>query len=194
MTISLDQLSHVPIGFDHEALSWEAQGIYHQPREPLHAWHHDGGIDERALETFLAPSRSARAQGKHIHRLAAFADPLTDYQRYQLNAAPYHQAAGEQLGWVDEQTALDLDMPDEDFWLLDQRVVLWLRYEAQELAAAVLITEPALVEYYRARLQHAWAQAGTVAAAWRRWPDLASERGQHDCYPRRSTQPLISPQ
>lgn len=138
----------VPANFVRSAFLWEAQSVYREPRFAYHQWR-DGRDYAKTLWHWLAPSRAAAQQGKTVTRVAAFADPLTEFQRWQLTVANIHEQAGEHLGGIDAERAIDLGLPGEDFWLLDDTTVVQLIYREQIVRGAVVLTDPADVAPYR---------------------------------------------
>jgi hypothetical protein len=117
---------------DYERSAWrlETQPIYTMPNE------------QRTLRMFLSGEprpewhnadwhesvRAIVATGKTIGRVRTVRQPLTDYQRYQLAwGIPNNISAGEDIRILD-LTDNNLGLPDQDFWLFDNSIVVHLNF------------------------------------------------------------------
>ncbi|MFD5000969.1 DUF6879 family protein [Streptomyces buecherae] len=70
----------------------------------------------------------AREAGKTIGRVRVVRRPLTDYQRYQFAwGIPGNIKAGEDIRVLD-LTDSDIRLPEQDFWLFDESIVVHLNY------------------------------------------------------------------
>ena len=87
-----------------------------QPR-PLRNVRTDRWLARIATDTILS--------GKQWTRVRVVDDPLTDYQRWQLNSYRESQAVGEQVLIARRAEVGDVG---PDFWLLDQRLVVVMHY------------------------------------------------------------------
>ena len=50
-------------------------------------------------------------EGKTVSRVRALAEPLSDYQRWMIWAAPWHAEAGEQIAYMTQRKAYTLGLP-----------------------------------------------------------------------------------
>ncbi|MFI9295357.1 DUF6879 family protein [Streptomyces gardneri] len=104
--------------------------------------------------------RAQTAQGKRIERVRIVDSPPTPGQLYLLDNAKRNCAVGEDIRNLSRAEAGELQLPDEDFWLFDSRLVAKLRFdEADNLVDAELITEPAEVVRYAMVRDAAWHHA-----------------------------------
>lgn len=70
------------------------------------------------------------AQGKTVRRVRVLAEPPSDYQRWELWAAPWHAAAGEQIRYITRSRAAAIGLPlDEDWWLYDDDRLVIMRFD-----------------------------------------------------------------
>ena len=90
-------------------------------------------------------------EGKRVGRVRILAEPPTDYQRWELWAAPWHAQAGEQIGYLIRSRANALGLPTGyDWWLLDEQAVIVMRFdEAGRIAGKDLVIDPGMVADHR---------------------------------------------
>lgn len=109
------------------AWRWECQGIY---------------CDQ-------APARERVPDGVDVARVWVLTDPLTESQHRQLDALPERMACGERIGVVSEARAVELDLPDHDFWIVDDEYVIVVNYRDHLCVGATAVVDPAVVAQYR---------------------------------------------
>lgn len=87
------------------------------------------------------------AEGKTVSRVRLLSEPPTDYQRWEMWAAPWHSHAGERIGYMPRSRAEQLGiLLTHDWWLLDdERVIAMWFTNAGEVSDRELITEPGTV-------------------------------------------------
>lgn len=99
---------------------------------------------------WLEEIASLAAAGKTVGRVRVVDEPPTDYQRWEMWAAPWHSRAGERIGYMPRSRAVEVGLPlDHDWWLLDdERVIaMWFTSDG-EISGRELITEPGAVARY----------------------------------------------
>lgn len=85
--------------------------------------------------------------GKRVGRVRVADRPMTTEQRFLLDYARHNAAVGEDIRYLWRKDAADL--PAEDFWIFDSRLVALLHFDdADEIVNIELITEPAEVVRY----------------------------------------------
>jgi hypothetical protein len=91
------------------------------------------------------------AQGKQIGRVRICSEPPSDYQRWELWAAPWHARAGERIGYLPRSHAARIGLPaSPDWWLLDdERLILMWFTEDGEIDRKLLVTDPEVVAQHR---------------------------------------------
>ncbi|MCX4688218.1 hypothetical protein OG401_28650 [Kitasatospora purpeofusca] len=96
--------------------------------------------------------RDHRTAGRTMTRAKLVRLPLTDYSRYLFEwCIPGNVAAGEDYRIVDVTTQ-DLDLPDQDFWLFDESVVVHMNYRPDGTQInRTLIENPDISKYLRWR-------------------------------------------
>ena len=99
------------------------------------------------------------AEGKTISRVRVVDEPPSDYQRWEIWAAPWHSRAGERIGYISRTRAMRAMLPlwlGEDWWLLDDERVIRMQF-----------TEDGAIEDRRA------SDDPAVVARYIEWRDLA---------------------
>ncbi|MFB4424163.1 DUF6879 family protein [Streptomyces sp. QL37] len=82
--------------------------------------------------------------GKTVGRVRIADNPLTTEQRFLLDYTRHNAAVGEDIRYLWRADATDL--PVEDFWIFDSRIVALLHFDDQDNMLDIeLITEPAEV-------------------------------------------------
>jgi hypothetical protein len=70
--------------------------------------------------------RAAVGRGVSVRRARIVSEPVTDYIKYEYEVtADYNLAAGEQVRWLPRRQTAGLLVPPSDFWVFDERVVVW---------------------------------------------------------------------
>ncbi|MFZ3570613.1 DUF6879 family protein [Streptomyces sp. BH097] len=149
--IDLEEFGRLFETFEYTAWRLETRGRYQSDTE-------DPTYDEFvrtgtfALDTDDEWSRLMRSQtsaGKTVGRVRVVDNPPTVGQRFLFADAPRNAAAGEDMRYLWREEADDRNLPREDFWIFDSRLVAVLRFdEVDVLHGAEIITEPAEVNRY----------------------------------------------
>ncbi|MFE9340219.1 DUF6879 family protein [Streptomyces sp. NPDC007063] len=104
--------------------------------------------------------RTQTAQGKRVERVRIVDQPPTVGQLYLLDNAKHNSTFGEDIRNLSREEADRLQLPAEDFWLFDGRLVALLRFDDDDqLVDVELITEPAEVVRYSRIREAAWHYA-----------------------------------
>ncbi|GAA2061638.1 hypothetical protein GCM10009801_04110 [Streptomyces albiaxialis] len=114
-------------------------------------------LDDRAYARMI---RSQTDQGKRVERVRIVDEPPTTGQLYLLDNAKENATFGEDIRNLSRAAADRLQLPAEDFWLFDGRLVALLRFDDDDqLLDVELITEPAEVVRYSMIREAAWHHA-----------------------------------
>ncbi|WP_405653959.1 DUF6879 family protein [Streptomyces sp. NBC_00019] len=104
--------------------------------------------------------REQSALGKRFERVRILDEPPTPGQQYLLDNARRNTAVGEDIRVLARGEAEELQLPREDFWLFDARVVALLYFnDADEMTGVELITDPVEVLRYVQAREAAWHHA-----------------------------------
>ncbi|MEU6175880.1 DUF6879 family protein [Streptantibioticus parmotrematis] len=114
------------------------------------------GVDAQ----WCAERREQSALGKRFERVRVVDDPPTPAQLYLLDNARRNSAVGEDIRNLRRADAQRLQLPEEDFWIFDSRLVARLNFdEDDDLVSVELITEPVEVNRYAQVRDAAWHHA-----------------------------------
>ncbi|MDI2029442.1 hypothetical protein QFW96_12505 [Saccharopolyspora sp. TS4A08] len=116
-----------------ERTAWrfECQPTYTMPRERagFDRWKAGEPKPEGHNSAWHERVRGYLAAGKALGRVRVVRRPFTIYQRYQMAwGIPGNIEAGEDIRMLDS-TDLELDLPNQDFWLFDDKTVVHLNFE-----------------------------------------------------------------
>ncbi|MCP2252373.1 hypothetical protein LY13_001112 [Prauserella aidingensis] len=123
-----DALPELLDGITASSWRWEAQGDYSAiDGELLARWRAGLGRDPEADRSWIDYVQRLRARGIPFQRVRVLTDPLTEYLRCQLDVSYMNvDQAGEDIRWVEAATARELDMPDYDYYVIDNVLVAQL--------------------------------------------------------------------
>ena len=166
MAVSLPELDELLRDAQRRALHLELRDFY-AGSAAFAAWTagkpYDRSTGDGQWHALVAP---LVAHGVDVRRLRVVSEPVSAYIRFEHEVTPAaNLAAGERVRWLPRHRASDLAFPGNDFWLVDDRLLVnhfsgdgdWIGVELSTDAGAVTFC--------------AWA----FEAAWERGID-------HDAY------------
>lgn len=130
--------------------------------------------DPERKERWLSRLRAERAQGRIRQRVHVLASPIGPYLRYECEWGYVPNAgAGEDIRILDlaerpRPAALDVD---HDFWLIDDRDVIRMHYDADGRFTAAEEAGPGELPRYLSVREAALAAAEPFTAWWQRHPE-----------------------
>jgi hypothetical protein len=154
--------------FTRSAWRLEVQGVYDEPeeREPLRRFLAGGPDDLAWMADWFTWIREITHAGKRFGRVRVLADPITDYQRFELGRlTPPAVEAGEDIRVLTADQAHELDLPDRDFWLFDDTRVALMSFGPDGVDGADLLDDAASVQPFRDARDRAW----DAAVPYRDW-------------------------
>jgi hypothetical protein len=161
--IDLDEFDRLFTQFEHTAWRLETRRRYASDEvtatyaqftrgEPVD-W---DGVDAE----WCAERREQTALGKRFERVRVVDNPPTPGQLYLLDNARRNSGVGEDIRNLGRREAQRLQLPGEDFWIFDSRLVARLNFDdADGLVSVELITEPVEVNRYAQARDAAWHYA-----------------------------------
>ncbi|MFF5302898.1 DUF6879 family protein [Streptomyces sp. NPDC013161] len=135
--------------FEHTAWRLETRRGYASDRQDpdYQAFLTTGSSPFDPEEPWFVNIRRQTQAGKKVGRVRIADNPPTTEQLFLLDYARHNAAVGEDIRYLWRQDAAQL--PAEDFWIFDSRLVARLRFDAADnLLDIELITEPAEVMRY----------------------------------------------
>jgi hypothetical protein len=120
-----------------------------------------GESDDLAwLNDWCTTLRHHVATGKTVRRARIVSEPLSDYQRWSYSIADPMVDAGEDIRWVPRRLVSSIALPGNDFYLFDDRLVVFLLYAGNGLAVdRVTSTDPADIRLCRSAFDAVWPLA-----------------------------------
>ncbi|MEY9944042.1 DUF6879 family protein [Kitasatospora sp. GAS1066B] len=108
--------------------------------------------------------RAQTAAGKRFERVRLVDDPPTVGQRFLAASGLSNVQAGEDIRMLPREVAVELALPDFDFWLFDSKVMARFHFDADDDTLGVELTEdPAVVVAACQARDAAWHHAVPLA-------------------------------
>jgi hypothetical protein len=93
--------------------------------EPFRRWLHGEPDDYEWHADWLDFVRQATAAGVQVQRVRLASVPHTDYIRWGLDVSALNIKAGEDIRYLPRDLTSDIELPEDDFWLLgDDALIL----------------------------------------------------------------------
>ena len=154
--------------FTETAFRLELRDDYLAPNEaePLRVFLAGHTPDPAWREPWKRFVRSALAAGKSLARVHVVTEPLSDYLNFELTCAyPANVEAGEDVRILPRHLAALLDLPERDYWLLDDRRAALMAYDDVGTWRSVhILDDPDQVAPYRRGRDFATRHALPLAA------------------------------
>lgn len=101
------------------------------------------------------------AQGAVVRRARIVSEPVTDYIRYEhALTGRLNVGAGELVRWLPRRRASDLCLPGNDFWVFDERLVLFNHFAGDGSSGDKEVRdEPGVIKLCVAAFEAVWERA-----------------------------------
>lgn len=145
--------------FEQEAIHLETRDAYGTAIElPYMAkWAAGEPDDLEWLQGWCTTLRGHVAAGKSVRRARIVSEPLSDYQRWSHSIADPMVAAGEDIRWVPRRRVSSTALPGNDFYLFDNRLVVFLHYAGSGLGTGkVTSTDSHDIHLCRSAFEAVW--------------------------------------
>jgi hypothetical protein len=158
-SITDDEFNRLLAGFEREALHLETRDAYGTAVELPHmakwaAGEHD---DLEWLQGWCCMLREHVKAGRLVRRARIVSEPLSDYQRWSYSIAYPMVDAGEDIRWIPRRLVSSVALPGNDFYLFDNRLVVFLIYAGNGLGTdKVVSTDPADLRLCRSAFEAVW--------------------------------------
>jgi hypothetical protein len=112
------------------------------------------------LRNWLDTVRVLTRRGPRVERVRVIDVPPSDYLRFELAVTPHNLAAGEDIRYLDRARSVELDLPEQDYWLFDSAALLLVNFNGNDVFQGFEpVTNPARVAGYAAARDAAWQAA-----------------------------------
>ena len=148
--------------FTRRAFHLEVQDSYHTPDEagPFAAFLAGEPDDLAWHRPWLDLVQDVTGSGRAVSRVRVVTEPHVDYTRWGLSIAPHNIAAGEDIRWLPRDHDDAVDLPADDFWLLDDDRVMFTVFEPTgSFAGGALTTDERIVAHCRSVRDRLWSAA-----------------------------------
>ncbi|MGH3765986.1 MAG: DUF6879 family protein [Pseudonocardiaceae bacterium] len=145
--------------FEREALHLETRDAYGTAVELPHMtkWAAGEPDDLDWIQGWCSTLREHVKAGKSVRRARIVSEPLSDYQRWSYSIAYPMVDAGEDVRWVPRRLVSSVALPGNDFYLFDDRLIVFLIYAGNGLGTAkVTSTARADIQLCRSAFEAVW--------------------------------------
>ena len=158
-SISYEELTSLFASFQQEALHLEMRDSYGTAAEIPHLakWEAGEPDDTDWLQPWFDTVRRSVQAGKAFRRVRIVSEPISDYQKWVLKDSHLFVEAGEDIRWVPRSRVSTVALPGNDFWLFDDRVVIFLIFAASGLVVdRQKTTDRAAIKLCRTTFDAVW--------------------------------------
>lgn len=162
MNISDEEFEGLLTSFQHSAVHLEMRDAYGTAVELPHMakWAAGEPDDLEWLQGWCSTLREHRKAGRTVRRARIVSEPLSDYQRWSHSIAEPMVEAGEDIRWIPRRLVSSIPLPGNDFYLFDDRLVVFLHYAGSGLGTAkVTSTDPDDLALCRSAFEVVWKLA-----------------------------------
>jgi hypothetical protein len=148
--------------FERTAFHLELQDSYHVPEEsgPLTLFLEGKPDDFAWHQQWLRLVREVRQAGKRMTRARVVTVPHSDYARWGMMVAPLNIEAGEDIRWLPRHLAGGIDFPADDYWLFDdRRLVFTVFHDDGRFLGGTETTDAGVIEQCRRVHDQVWPLA-----------------------------------
>lgn len=134
-------IAHLFREFRHTAWRLETRRSYASNRKGANWARWQAGEELLFDSNWYANVRTQTAQGKRIERVRMIDEPLTEHQRFLLATGLGSVDAGEDIRNLPRSRAVELRLPDSDFWLFDSRILARFAFDEDDTTLGVYVSE-----------------------------------------------------
>ena len=112
------------------------------------------------LQAWCATVRDHASAGRSIRRARIISEPLSDYQRWSYSIAHPMVEAGEDIRWVPRRLVSSIPLPGNDFYLLDDGLIVFLHYAGNGLGVGKVVSiDPGDIALCKSAFEAVWKLA-----------------------------------
>lgn len=129
--------------------------------------------DPEHKKPWMEHIRGEVARGLRTYRVHVVHSPLNDYLRFECEwGYVYNARAGEHIRILDlAERPRPADLLGEDFWLIDDREVLRMHYDAEGRYIGAEVAPEEVLPQYLAAKDAAWSGAVDFSDYWKAHPE-----------------------
>jgi hypothetical protein len=145
--------------FERESIHLETRDAYGTAVELPHMakWVAGESDDFAWLQDWCDTLRRHVKAGRKVRRARIVSEPLSEYQRWSHSIADPMVDAGEDIRWIPRRLVSSIALPGNDFYLLDDRLVVFLIYAGNGLAVdKVTSSDPDDIALCRQAFEAVW--------------------------------------
>ena len=158
-SIGEEEFEELLTSFEREAVHLEMRDAYGTAVELPHMakWAAGKPDDLEWLQGWCNALREHVSAGRSIRRARIISEPLSEYQRWSYSIAHPMVAAGEDIRWVPRRLVSSIALPGNDFYLFDDRLVVFLHYAGNGLTVGkTMSTGHADIQLCRSAFAAVW--------------------------------------
>ena len=165
MSQSVESFAEIISGVGHSAVHMELRDSYGVPNETDNfAAFRRGEWDEAKAKVdrrvWLDLVSDAVGRGVAMRRARVVSMPVTEYIRFEYTGTQMNVDAGEQIRWLPRRQTSKLQLPGNDFWLFDDRLLQFNIFDGPGRWAHTDFTEdPDVVKFCAASFEAVWQLA-----------------------------------
>lgn len=158
--ITYDEFQRLTSSVKQSAVHLETRDAYGTATELPHManWAAGEPDDLEWLQGWCTRVREHVKSGRTVRRAKIVSEPLSDYQRWAYSIIQPMVDAGEDIRWVPRRLVSSIGIPGNDYYVLDDEMVIFLHYAGSGLNIALATsTHPADIELCRTAFEQVWA-------------------------------------
>jgi hypothetical protein len=114
---------------EHSAVHLELRDVYTPDDPDWLAWQAGDHFDPATRggwNTWVELIQAAVGRGVVVRRARIISEPVSEYIKFEYAVTAGHNLrAGERVRWLPRHQTAGLLVPPTDFWVIDERVVIW---------------------------------------------------------------------
>lgn len=124
----------------------EMRDAYAVDDPEFHDWKAGRIVDPSDREAWWLPwwhgsISAAVARGVHVRRARIVSEPVSEYIRFEHAVTYTNIGAGEEVRWLPRRRVSGLALPGNDFWLIDDRMVIFNHFTGSGESLGKEVTE-----------------------------------------------------
>lgn len=152
---------------ERSAVHLEMRDGYMRSSKNFIAWQQGVRLDPADRDAWWSPwlqlTSDLAARGVQLRRARVVSQPVSDYVQFEYDVSFRNIAAGEDIRWLDRRHASDLALPGNDFWLIDDRLIVFHIFDGEgeipDGEDEQIVTDPAVIRLCADSFEAVWARA-----------------------------------